>query len=212
MEEKFVPKIGDWCHARPDIIVLSVGVNNLLEMQRESNFEKDLTSLLRAWNATQKKSVLGAYIEPTTNHWLDQWQALSSGTLSPDAATVLTHEQILSLDFRPKPGAGLEIDCSGTTEDCTGDGGVDGFGAAGVPQGWANYVGAYSLNSEDEPPGAGIRRTAFPFPARDPTTGIAPEERADEQVDPAQAGAFLPSSSIPLTLLMALLISLAMMP
>ncbi len=48
MEEKFVPKIGEWCHARPDRIVRSVGVNNLLEMQREANFERDLTSLLRA--------------------------------------------------------------------------------------------------------------------------------------------------------------------
>ena len=48
IETKFVPKIGEWCDSKPDIIVLSVGVNNLLAMQGEAHFEKDLTQLLRS--------------------------------------------------------------------------------------------------------------------------------------------------------------------
>ncbi len=162
----------------------------------------------RAWNPTLNATEVGQAISPSRNHWLDQWQALSSGTLSPDAATVLSHAQVLSLDLRPKPGAGLEIDCSGTAEDCSGDGAVDGFGASGVPQGWASYIGAYkggSTTEKPEAPGAGILRTAFPFPAREAQP--VSEEAASTGPD---SGAFSAAASgVPLTLLMALLTCLA---
>ena len=45
IQQKHVHRIADY---QPDVVVLSVGVNNLLEMQSEMQFEKELTDLLHA--------------------------------------------------------------------------------------------------------------------------------------------------------------------
>ena len=129
----------------------------------------------------------------TENEFENQWKLLRTAEngLSPEGAAtkMLRHRDVLHLDFRPSNSSSsgpLGIDCteaSANGAECSGDGGVIGFGqnaktdgefqnSAGstvVLERYANYIGAYpqtpSTDAKPTPPGcpmAGCRRKVFP--------------------------------------------------